>query len=202
MINDIKKFLNEEQNPKVVEKLMHKVKGLLTAGEEVEYIAVQNKPIVNLSPDCITLTNKRVIFCRPSNLGLSMNFQDYLWKEIADCHMKEAILGAVFSVKTIKGQLNTLDYLPKVQARKLYQFAQEKEEEMAEYRRQRDLEDKRAAAGGGIVVNANTATNAANEKDKEEDPLIVLQKLKGLLENEIISKEDFESKKEQILSRM
>lgn len=42
-----------------------------------------------------------------------------------------------------------MDYLPKAQARRLYQFAQGKEEEMGEYRRQRDLEDKRAAAGGG-----------------------------------------------------
>lgn len=202
MINDFKKFLNEEQNPKVVEKLMSKVTGLLTSGEEVEYIAVQNKPIVNLSPDCITLTNKRVIFCRPSNLGLSMNFQDYLWKEIADCHMKEAILGAVFSIKTIRGQLNMLDYLPKAQARKLYQFAQGKEEEMAEYRRQRELEDKRAAAGGGITVNTNAPATPHLQDKKEEDPLIVLQKLKTLLESEIISKEEFEAKKEQILSRM
>jgi hypothetical protein len=43
MINDLKKFLNEEQDPKAVEKLLVKVNGLLTSGEQVEYIAVQKK---------------------------------------------------------------------------------------------------------------------------------------------------------------
>lgn len=41
MINDLKKFLNEEQDLKAVEKLLVKVNGLLTSGEQVEYIAVQ-----------------------------------------------------------------------------------------------------------------------------------------------------------------
>lgn len=201
MINDFKKFLNEEQDPKAIEKLMSKVSGLLTSGEEVQYIAVQKKPAINLSPDCIALTTKRIIFCRPKNLGLSMDFQDYLWKDIADCHMKESILGAEFKIKTVKGNVNMLDYLPKSQARKLYQFAQEKEEEMLDYRRQRDLEDKRAAAGGGIVVNTNIPQSPMKEF-AQDDSLAALQKLKGLLENSLISQEEFDTKKNEILSRI
>ncbi len=63
----IKKFLNEEQDPKSVEKLMEKVSGLLTSDEEVEYIAVQKKPAVTILPDSIVVTNKRVILCKPKN---------------------------------------------------------------------------------------------------------------------------------------
>lgn len=200
MINDLKKFLNEEQDPKAVEKILGKVTGLLTSGEQVEYIAVQKKPAINLSPDCIALTNKRIIFCRPKNLGLSMDFQDYAWKEILDCHMKEGIMGATFTMKTIKGNMNMLDYLPKAQARKLYQFAQEKEEEMIIYRREHDLENKRAIAGGGITVNANIPTTANAEQ--KEDPLEILQKLKKLLDSEIISQTEFDTKKTEILSKM
>ncbi|PAM91601.1 hypothetical protein B4N84_27740 [Flavobacterium sp. IR1] len=200
MINDLKKFLNEEQDPKAVEKLLVKVNGLLTSGEQVEYIAVQKKPAINLSPDCIALTNKRIIFCRPRNLGLSMDFQDYAWKDILDCHMKEGIIGATFSMKTVKGNMNMLDYLPKAQARKLYQFAQQKEEEMVVYRREHDLENKRAIAGGGIVVNAGLPIAQAVET--KEDPLETLQKLKKLLDSEIISQIEFETKKTEILSKM
>lgn len=200
MIENLKKYLNEEQNPKDVEKLLSKVQGLLTSGEEVEYIAVQKKPAINLSPDCIALTNKRIIFCRPKNLGLSMDFQDYLWKDIADCHMKEGILGADFKIRTVKGQMNMLDYLPKNQARKLYQFAQEKEEEMIDYRRQRDLEDKRAAAGGGITVN--TVNPISQNIEQKEDPVETLQKLKKLLDNSIISQEEFDTKKAEVISKM
>jgi hypothetical protein len=205
MINDLKKFLNEEQDPKAVEKLMIKVNGLLTSGEEVEYIAVQKKPAINLSPDCIALTNKRIIFCRPKNLGLSMDFQDYTWKDIADCHMKEGIMGATFSIKTTRGVMNMLDYLPKAQARKLYQFGQGKEEEMVDYRRQHALEDKRAAAGGGIVVNTNMP-NVPQQNNSSltghEDPVAVLQKLKVLFDSSIISQEEFETKKNEVISRM
>jgi hypothetical protein len=199
MIENIKKFLNEEQDPKAVEKLFAKVKDLLTAGETIEYIAVQKKPAINLSPDCIALTNKRIIFCRPKNFGLSMEFQDYLWKEIADCHIKEGILGANFTIQTIKRQFNMLDYLPKAQARRLYQFAQGKEEEMGEYRRQRDLEDKRAAAGGGITVNTAAAQTAAPQK---EDPVSALGKLKTLLDSELISKEEYDAKRMEIISKL
>jgi hypothetical protein len=200
MINDLKKFLNEEQDPKAVEKLMIKVNGLLTSGEKVEYIAVQKKPAINLSPDCIALTNKRIVFCRPKNFGLSMDFQDYAWKDIADCHMKEGIMGATFSIKTTKGGLNMLDYLPKSQARKLYQFGQEKEEDMIEYRRQHALEDKRAAAGGGITVNAGTSI--PSNVEQKDDPMETLQKLKKLLDSEIISQEEFDTKKIEIISKM
>lgn len=200
MINDLKKFLNEEQDPKAIEKLLVKINGLLTSGEQVEYIAVQKKPAINLSPDCITLTNKRIIFCRPRNLGLSMDFQDYAWKDILDCHMKEGIIGATFSMKTIRGNMNMLDYLPKAQARKLYQFAQEKEEEMVVYRREHDLENKRAIAGGGITVNAGPPI--LQNVERKEDPLETLQKLKKMLDSEIISQTEFDIKKIEILSKM
>jgi hypothetical protein len=129
-----------------------------------------------------------------------MDFQDYAWKDILDCHMKEGIIGATFSMKTIKGNMNMLDYLPKAQARKLYQFTQQKEEEMVIYRREHDLENKRAIAGGGITVNAGTPISQNIEK--KEDPLETLIKLKKLLDGEIISQTEFDIKKIEILSKM
>ena len=132
-----------------------------------------------------------------------MEFQDYLWKDISDCHMSEGILGATFKIKTTKGQINMLDYLPKSQARKLYQYAQGKEEEMIEFRRQKELEEKRAAAGGGIIVNTLQPTNeTAKIKPESEDPLVALQKLKSLLENDLITQEEFDFKKKEILERL
>lgn len=200
MINDLKRFLNEEQDPKAVSKILERVNSLLTSNEQVEYVAVQRKPAITLSPDCVALTNRRVIFCRPKAFGLSMDFQDYNWKDIVDCHIKVGIMGSTFTVRTIMSYRIMMDYLPKNQARKLYQFAQEKEEEMRDYRRQKELEDKRAAAGGGITVN--NASPLQNETSQKEDPFAVLQKLKALLENGILSPEEFESKKNEILSRL
>jgi len=194
----LKKYLNENQDPKTVEKLLLKVSQLLTSNEEVQYIAMQKKPALNLSPDCIALTNKRVIFCRPKTFGLSMQFQDFLWKEIEDCHISEGIIGSTFSIKTVKRRVLTMDYLPKSQTRLLYRFAQEKEEEMSEFRRQRDLENSRAAAGGGIIVN----TVKDLDKNDSQNPVESIKKLKELLENELISKEEFEQKRNEILQKL
>ena len=95
-----------------------------------------------------------------------MHFDDFLWKEVGDCHMKEGIMGATFYLKTIRNRVISVDYLPKAQARLLYRYAQEREEEMAEYRRQRELEHTRAAAGGGITVNNTTATDSPKKEEK------------------------------------
>src|ERR1700744_1083461 len=153
----IEKFLSEEQDPKAVEKIYLRLTDLVTTGEEILYIAVQKKPIVNLFPDCVALTNKRVLFFTPANLGLTIKFVDFVWKDIVDVYTKEEIIGAIFSVKTTNGAEMGVDYLPKVQARKLYQYAQERKEAEREARRQRDLEEKRAESGAMHFENATPA---------------------------------------------
>ena len=203
MIENLKKLLNEEQDPKAVEKIISKLNGLLMKGEEVIYIAVQKKPAINLSPDCVALTNKRIIFCRPKSLGLSLEFQDYIWKDVYDCHLKESIFGSQFTMRTIRNVSNSIDYLPKAQARKLYTIAQEQEEEQKEIRRQRELEEKRASAGN-VMITANVPSQVQPPvtTNASDDPLQSLQKLKSLFDNQLISEEEFNTKKAEILSRL
>jgi hypothetical protein len=71
------------------------------------------------------VTNKRIILCKPKNLGLSMEFVDYDWDDIAASFVKEGILGADFTFTTKSELTHTVDYLPKNQARKLYTYAKE-----------------------------------------------------------------------------
>jgi hypothetical protein len=125
MIDNLKKFLNEEQDPKAIEKITSKLNDLLMKNEEVGYIAVQKKPAITVFPDSIVVTNKRIIICQPKNMGLSMNFTDFTWDEIEGTFMKENILGSEFSFST-KTQIQvSIDYIPKVQARKIATFAKE-----------------------------------------------------------------------------
>ncbi|ESU29665.1 hypothetical protein FLJC2902T_01380 [Flavobacterium limnosediminis JC2902] len=125
MIDNLKKILNEDQDPKAIEKITSKLENLLMNNEEVGYIAVQKKPAVTILPDSIVVTNKRIILCKPKNLGLSMEFVDYDWDDIAASFVKEGILGADFTFTTKSELTHTVDYLPKNQARKLYTFAKE-----------------------------------------------------------------------------
>ena len=125
MIDNLKKILNEDQDPKAIEKITSKLENLLMSNEEVGYIAVQKKPAVTILPDSIVVTNKRIILCKPKNLGLSMEFVDYDWDDIAASFVKEGILGADFTFTTKSELTHTVDYLPKNQARKLYTYAKE-----------------------------------------------------------------------------
>src|SRR6478735_4100809 len=68
MREQIKKFLNEEQDPKAIEKITAKLNDLLMKGEEIGYIGVQKKPAITVFPDSIVLTNKRIIMCKPKDL--------------------------------------------------------------------------------------------------------------------------------------
>jgi hypothetical protein len=125
MKEQFKKFLNEEQDPKAIEKITSKLTDLLMKGEEVGYIAVQKKPAITVFPDSIVLTNKRIIICKPKNLGLSMDFTDYTWDDIASTFVKENILGSEFSFGTKTDLAISIDYIPKIQARKIYTYAKE-----------------------------------------------------------------------------
>jgi hypothetical protein len=125
MKEQFKKFLNEEQDPKAIEKITSKLSDLLMKGEEVGYIAVQKKPAITVFPDSIVLTNKRIIICEPKNLGLSMDFTDYTWDNIAGAFVKENILGSEFSFNTNTDFSISIDYIPKIQARKIYTYAKE-----------------------------------------------------------------------------
>jgi hypothetical protein len=216
----IEKFLRDEQDPKAVEKVYSRLVDLLTTGEEIIYIAVQKKPIVNLFPDCIAITNKRLLFFTPANLGLSIKFVDFVWKDIVEVFTKEEIIGAVFSAKTTIGTEMGVDYLPKVQARKLYQYAQERKEAEREARRLRELEEKRAESGAVNIdhpanaayqppvqqqpvqqpVGAPTPPPAPLEEPKKDELTEKLRRLKTLFENGLISQEEYNNKKLELLS--
>ena len=147
MIDNLKKILNEDQDPKAIEKITTKLENLLMSNEEVGYIAVQKKPAITVFPDSIVVTNKRIILCKPKNLGLSMEFMDYDWDDIAGTFVKEGFLGADFSFSTITGLTHTVEYLPKNQARKLYTYAKE----------QLDI------LKNGVSTNSNSVANASIE---------------------------------------
>ncbi len=147
MIDNLKKILNEDQDPKAIEKITSKLENLLMSNEEVGYIAVQKKPAITVFPDSIVVTNKRIILCKPKNLGLSMEFMDYDWDDIAGTFVKEGFLGADFSFSTKTDLTHTVEYLPKNQARKLYTYAKE----------QLDI------LKNGVSTNSNSVSNTSDE---------------------------------------
>ncbi len=156
--------------------------------------------MLSLSPDCVVLTSKRFIIYKPKLLG-GASFQDYIWRDLHDAHLKEGRARATFTLRTIDNRRLRIDDLPKTQARKLYVFAQEREEEVREERRLRDMEEKRAAAGG-VFLQGGSPTHQTPPPTPQEDSFEKLKKLKEMMDAELITLKEYEAKKADILSMM
>ncbi|TZF86179.1 hypothetical protein FW774_03775 (plasmid) [Pedobacter sp. BS3] len=201
---NIDRFLTDEQDAKTAEKVLTKVQDMLTSGEDLVYLAVQKKPVANLIPDAIVLTSKRIIFCIPGNLGLTTNFEIFLWKDIKEVAFKEEFFGAKFTAIPLKGENLTIDYIPKVQARKLYQFSNQQLENQREAARQQEMEDKKASVPP-VAVNVQpepVKPPVVEEPEPADEVTQKLQRLKMLYEKQLITGEEYEAKKADILSQL
>jgi len=232
MKDQIKKFLNEEQDPKAIEKITSKLNDLLMKNEEIGYIAVQKKPAITVFPDSVVVTNKRIIICQPKNLGLSMNFTDYTWDEIEGTFVKENILGSEFSFST-KTQIQTsIDYIPKIQARKIFTYAKEQldvlknpttnnsesdevKTQFPEFSQEQveEMETEEVVSYAEIIpTTSNYADTIIENQDAKgekklnelsQDELFEkLQNYKKLLDNGLILQGEYDAFKKEILSYM
>ncbi|MGL2987073.1 PH domain-containing protein [Flavobacterium sp. RSSA_27] len=225
MKEHIKKFLNEEQDPKAIEKVTAKLNDLLMKNEEIGYIAVQKKPALTVLPDSIVLTNKRIIICQPKNLGLSMHFIDYTWDEVDGAFVKENILGSEFTFSTKTELQITMDYIPKIQARKMYTYAKEQldmlkngnatstiamesvpeaaiVEEVATEEVTNFAEIIPATTIHEVSFSNETETAASNVGLNQEELFAKLQNYKKLLDNGLILQGEYDAFKKEILSQM
>ena len=224
MIDNLKKFLNEEQDPKAIEKIMSKLTDLLMKNEEIGYIAVQKKPAITVLPDSIVVTNKRIIICQPKNLGLSMNFTDFTWDELEGTFMKENILGSEFSFST-KTQIQvSIDYIPKTQARKIATFAKEQldilknptahetinvsipvtnQEEIEEFETEEITNFAEIMPTATTFVSSIESNSEKLNSELSQDELFAkLQNYKKLLDNGLILQGEYDALKKEILGLM
>ena len=216
MNEQLKKFLNEEQDPKAIEKVMSKLSDLLMKNEEIGYIAVQKKPAITVLPDSIVVTNKRIIICQPKNLGLSMNFTDYSWDEIESTFVKEGILGSDFSFVTKTSLSVTIEYIPKVQARKMYAFAKEQIDLLKGVSGSttnlavEEVDTEEVTSFAEIMATQSTSFSEFSSMDADKplnelssDELFEkLQNYKKLLDNGLILQGEYDALKKEILSYM
>jgi len=203
----IEQYLTDEQDAKTAEKVLAKLKDMLSSDEPVIYLAIQKTPGVTINPDSIAVSSKRIVFCIPENLGLTTNFITFYWADVKEVSFKEGFLGSKFIIIPQKGENVVTDYIPKVQARKLYQFCNEQMEKhkisspgTASLSQNENLIDDYASYIEEIQ-EVDSLTSA--ERSQSEDELIQkLQKLKTLFEKNLISQAEYERKKADILSQL
>jgi hypothetical protein len=116
-------FMDEGQEPDVVAEVYQQVTQLISSHEKIYYIAHQKRKLMKNKPDCVVVTNERLILIRQS-LGGSRT-EDHQWKDIISVEMKEGLMGTTFSVLDRNDHIIQIDDLPKPQLEKVCQLAQE-----------------------------------------------------------------------------
>lgn len=223
MEHQLEKYIQDGQDHKVVEKIHRKLIDMLIPGESINYISVQKKPAVTLFPDTITLSNKRMFLCEFTKLGLATNFEIFFWEDIKDMAFKEEIFGSKVTVIPYTGENLTVDYIPKVQARKLYQLIklaldqqqqQEKQEMLSNTPPVSNAPSDQISPGLSPASEANKSIPKENILSASDTPSMVpdepledevtqtLQKLKTLYDRQLISQAEYETKKAEILNRI
>ncbi|WP_333864905.1 PH domain-containing protein [Sphingobacterium sp.] len=252
---NMEQFAQDGQDIKIIEKLITKVQDMLTPGEKIDYIAVQKKPAVTILPDSITISNKRIFMCEFTKLGLATDFEIFGWQDIKDIAFKEEIFGSKVTVIPFTGENLSIDYIPKVQARKLYQYikaalenykkaelAAEKEKiviaptvakEVVVERPESNIPVQPAVTAPAPsapqsygsaqptppapiqaqqpigstptvppVLAAPIVPPAAAKEEEEDEITLKLKKLKTLFDKQLITQEEYESKKREVLSSL
>jgi len=251
---NMEQFAQDGQDIKIIEKLVSKVQDMLTPGEKIDYIAVQKKPAVTILPDSITISNKRIFMCEFTKLGLATDFEIFGWQDIKDIAFKEEIFGSKVTVIPFTGENLSIDYIPKVQARKLYQYikaalenykkaelAAEKEKiviaptvakEVVIERPESNIPVQPAVTSPAPSapqsygsaqptssapvqaqqpigstptvpsVSAAPISPAAAKEEEDDEITLKLKKLKTLFDKQLITQEEYESKKREVLSSL
>ncbi len=196
----IAKFITEDQDPEQVARIYEKLSQLLTKGEEPLYIAVQKPILPDLTPEIMVMTNRRLMHYQPDLFGRA-KFIDYIWRDMRTVEMEENVWRATITIEIINGDKIRVDNLVKEQARRLYSIAQQMEENVREELRLREMEEKRAAAGGVILGGLGSYSSGSSAVPSEE-PVQALSKLKQLMEAGLVTSAEYEAKKKEILSRL
>jgi len=243
-------FTRDEQDPKAVERVFNRINDLLSKEEEILYIAIQKRPAVSLLPDSVVCTTRRIFINSPGNLGLTMNYLEFIWKEVSDVTMKEEIFGAKITVILKTGNELTVDFIPKLQARRVYRVSREALENLAKAGAEASPSNVTPAAPAKTETpdkperqetqRAQPPQEApgASAKTEPHEPAVPVQtpnigsfdefpdlpepakqnpagasriseselsqklaQLKSLFERQLITRDDYETKKTEILSR-
>lgn len=190
-------FVTPEQKQARVERVWAKVSPLLVPGEAIEHLVVQAWTSLKVLPGAIVLTNRRAIFAQS---GLfKMSFHDLPWRQLVDAHLSQGMYGATLTLLDVGHQRWGIDCLPKELASQAYAYAQQVEELAIEFRRQRQLEEVRAASKGVTLHDVAPVASSAPPFASVENSL---QQLKSMADQGLISAAEYEAKKAEILSRM
>jgi hypothetical protein len=186
-------------------------KFLSVSEEELKKLLIQDESLVSTitqavatSAKTLILTNLRIIVYDQGML--SSSFKDYYFRDMKDARFDMTVLsGGTITINADKGNnagTVTITDLPLQESKHFYSRLQEIERDWWEKKRELELEEKRAVAGGTNISMATPQNTTSQALSSVEDIESKLLKLKGLFEKGLIDASEYKERKSQLLGQL
>jgi hypothetical protein len=212
--------LNEETNMGIFDKVTERIqqtksdmrpKFLSVSEEELNKLLIQGETLVStitqaVATSAITLilTNLRIIVY--DHGMLSSSFKDYYFRDMKDARYDSSVLsGGTITITADKGNnagTVSITDLPLQESKLFYSRLQGIEKDWWEIKRELELEEKRAAAGGTTISMATPQNTNSQAPLPGDDIESKLQRLKGLFDKGLIDESEYKERKNQLLEQL
>jgi len=191
-----------------IAKAMEELGSILVPGETAEVIAIQRRIFaLNHRRMIVVATSGRLIAMTRRLFG-GFQLQDMRWQDLKDVNLRVGILGADLTVHAFASQDLAVQEGPtggrlyhgleKEAAEQVYRVCQANSQAWREKRRQRELEEMRARAGGVQI-----GTSAVAPPGAPDGELVArLERAKEMLGKGLISDSEYEAIKAKVLGTM
>lgn len=191
-------------------KAMEDLNAILVPGERIEVTAVQRR--------LFALTHRRLILAATSGRFIAMTrglfggyqVTDVRWQDLKDVHLRAGVFGSTLTVHAMasedlavqegRGGPMLFQGLSKLATEQVYRACQANAQAWREKRRQRELEEMRARAGGVQIGSA--APGLATAGAPSDELVERLERAKEMLEKRLISDAEYESIKAKVLGTL
>jgi hypothetical protein len=201
---------------KVTEKIQQtkndlRPKFLSISEEELKKLLIQGESLVSTITQAVTtsaktliLTNMRIIVYDHGILNSS--FKDYYFRDMKDVRFDTSVLsGGTITINADKGNNAgsiVITNLPLQESKYFYTELQGIERIWWEKKRELELEETRAAAGGTNISMATPHNTHSQIPLPSEDIEGKLLKLKGLFDKGLIDESEYKEQKSQLLAQL
>jgi len=186
-------------------------KFLSVSEDELKKVLIQGESLVSTitqavatSAKTLILTNIRIIVY--DHGMLSSSFKDYYFRDMKDARFDTSVLsGGTITINADKGNNAgsvIITDLPLQESKHFYSELQGIEKNWWEKKRELELEEKRAVAGGTSISMATPQNTNSQTPVSGEDVEGKLLKLKGLFDKGLIDEIEYKERKSQLLAHL
>lgn len=118
-------YSSDGQDPKVIQKVLGRLRGLLLPDEKINYVAIQKKPGLNLFADAIVMADQHLFLCEQTKMGLDIVVEVLPWDSIQTINLIPE--NQSYTIKVAPKNSDTtfiIDYIPFIQGEKIKELIQ------------------------------------------------------------------------------